>query len=105
MKKIILILFSALVFLSAQAENKKVDGESVYESKCALCHDDGKAGSPKLGDKAYWKPRFEKGIDKLFAFVLDHKQHVPCNKCSHAEVKEAIKYMAMKTDGSNRSLW
>ena len=103
--KIILILSSGLLFLSAQAKDKKIDGGAVYQAKCAVCHDKGKIGAPKLGDKKYWQPRLEKGIDKLFNQVTNPDSHVNCRKCSNSQIKEAIKYMATKSGAGNSTLW
>jgi cytochrome c5 len=36
-------------------------GKAVYDSSCAMCHNAGIAGSPKLDDKAAWKSRLAKG--------------------------------------------
>lgn len=103
--KIGIISLSFFVGYSVNASINKINGESVYESKCALCHEKGASGSPKLGDKSNWQPRLEKGIDKLFKKVTNREHHVSCYKCSDSEIKEAIKYMATQSGGGNRTLW
>jgi len=39
---------------------------ALYDDRCAACHDTGVARAPKLGDHAAWKPRIERGIDRLY---------------------------------------
>ena len=102
MRKSILLLSMILI---APVQAKSISGETVYETKCAVCHDEGKMGAPKLEDKHDWKPRIEKGMDKLFTDISDRKHHVPCHKCTQGEVKEALKYMIAKASGRNHSLW
>ncbi len=104
-KKIVLILSTGLLFLSAQAGAKKINGQDIYEAKCAACHASGETGAPKLTDKKDWQPRLEKGIDKLFNKVSDPESHVSCHKCTDGQIKEAIKFMATETGSGNKALW
>ena len=42
-------------------------GKETYESACAVCHDGGAAGAPKLGDPTDgWTERIAQGIDVLY---------------------------------------
>ncbi len=76
-------------------------GEQVYSAVCMACHGTGAAGAPKVGDKAAWGPRKDKGIDTL----LDHAIHgfnaMPpkgtCMDCSDDELKAAIEHMLGQT--------
>tara|TARA_B110000879_G_C11053362_1_gene463739 strand:- start:253 stop:582 length:330 start_codon:yes stop_codon:yes gene_type:complete len=103
--KVVLILSVVLAFCSVQAKTDNINGEEVYEAKCAACHAEGKAGAPKLDEHTYWQPRLEKGVDALFHNVMNSEHHASCFKCSHREVKEAIKYMATQTGDGNKTLW
>lgn len=85
------------------------DGKAIYKENCAVCHDEGKLGAPKIGDKRTWKPILEKNFDTIIANVLKGGQHPKeaiCKYCTTSEVIEGIKYMASqsKTKG-NYSLW
>ncbi len=42
-----------------------MDGQFIYGRTCAVCHDQGIAGAPKLGDRAMWAPRIAQGIAVL----------------------------------------
>jgi len=85
------------------------DGKTVYTENCAVCHNEGKAGAPKIGDKAAWKPLIAKNMDVLIENAINGKNHpknAGCDQCTTNEVIEAIKYMVSqsKTEG-NYSLW
>ena len=40
-------------------------GAAVYEKSCVICHGQGIAGAPKIGDKEAWKKRISNGMDSL----------------------------------------
>mgnify|MGYP000485748060 CR=1 FL=1 len=45
-------------------EQMKV-GSRVYKSSCVICHGQGNAGAPILGDKTMWQSRISQGLDQL----------------------------------------
>lgn len=47
-----------------------MDGRSVYESACIVCHGPGLAGAPKFGDKAAWAARIGQGTATLEQHAL-----------------------------------
>lgn len=84
-------------------------GATIYNENCAVCHDEGKSGAPKTGDKEVWKPLIAKNMDVLITNTVNGKAHPKnggCDRCSTDEVMEALKYMVnqSKTEG-NYSLW
>lgn len=84
-------------------------GQKIYKENCALCHDEGKQGAPKIGDKAIWAPLIAKNMDVLIENALHSKNHPSnggCKQCTTGEVIEAVKYIVSqsKTEG-NFSLW
>lgn len=42
-----------------------VKGKQVYDSVCFVCHGQGIAGAPKIGNKDAWGPRIAQGMDVL----------------------------------------
>ncbi|MCP6341390.1 c-type cytochrome, partial [Klebsiella pneumoniae] len=50
---------------SGGAEKYPASGEAVYNENCAACHNEGKNGAPKIGDKEAWKPLIAKNMDVL----------------------------------------
>ncbi|MGQ3891763.1 c-type cytochrome [Legionella sp. CNM-4043-24] len=85
------------------------NGRDIYNESCAICHNDGKNGAPRIGDKEAWKPLIAKNIDTLLEDTMKggvHPANGGCKLCTTGEVLEAIKYMVSrsKTEG-NYSLW
>lgn len=85
------------------------NGQAIYNENCGMCHNDGKQGAPKLGDKAIWKPIIAKNIDVLVESTIHgdyHPKNAGCKECTTGEILEAIKYMVSqsKSEG-NYSLW
>lgn len=87
------------------AAGSAVDGKSVFNKVCAMCHAIGAAGAPKPGDKADWAPRIAQGNDTLFKHALEGfngaKGQMPARganpKLTDDEVKAAVLYMAEKS--------
>ena len=96
--------------LSSGREAKfPANGKDVYHENCGVCHDEGKNGAPKIGDKEIWQPLIAKNMDVLIKNTLhsdDHPKNGGCKLCTTGELIEAIKYMVSqsKTEG-NYSLW
>lgn len=100
-----LILSIMLLDLSVFASSK-VDGGTIYNDKCAVCHTEGKMGAPKLGEKDVWMPRLKKGLDQLITFALRDEHHPHCKACRTTDVIAAVKYMANNShSGGNYVLW
>jgi cytochrome c5 len=75
---------------------------SKYNKSCVVCHDQGVAGAPKIGDAAAWEPRLAKGMDALMASVKNGLNAMPpmgmCFDCSDDEYMELIKYMSASAE-------
>lgn len=46
-------------------------GAELFKKTCAMCHQTGVAGAPKLGDKADWAPRIAQGQDTLYKHAIE----------------------------------
>lgn len=72
-------------------------GKSVYDNACFACHAVGAAGAPKLGDKALWGPRIEKGMDALNTSALNGIGVMPAKggrvDLPDADIVAAVAYM------------
>lgn len=96
--------------LKAGGEKKyPANGMDIYNENCAVCHNDGKSGAPKISDKEVWKPLIAKNMDVLIENTMNgnnHPKNGGCAQCTGNELIEAIKYMVSqsKTDG-NYTLW
>jgi len=76
-------------------------GQQIYRQSCAVCHDKGIAGSPKLGDATAWSPRLAQGMDALYATSLRGKGAMPAKggnpSLADADVKAAVDFMAAQS--------
>ncbi len=91
------------------AKKFPASGENVYNESCAACHNDGKSGAPKIGDKEVWKPLIAKNMDVLIENTINgsvHEKNGGCKQCTSDEVIAAIKYMVNQSaNDGNYKLW
>ncbi len=79
-------------------------GSAVYAAVCAVCHDSGAAGAPKLGDKAAWGARFAQGYDTLVKHAVEGIRAMPAKggnpDLDVLEVERAVVFLANKSGAS-----
>ncbi len=72
-------------------------GEKIFETKCILCHKNGIAGAPRLGNQLDWALRIKKKFSLLLKHVITGYRAMPpkgtCFECSISDLKAAINYM------------
>jgi cytochrome c5 len=78
-----------------------MDGKTVYEKTCSVCHTAGVAGAPKPGDKAAWAPRLKQGMPALVQAVIKGKGAMPPKggnaALSDAEVRAAVDFVVSQS--------
>ena len=71
--------------------------ETIVRDQCAKCHQSGVNGAPKIGDRAAWVPRLQKGLDPLQASAIHGHGGMPARgglpDLSDEELRGAIVYM------------
>ena len=76
------------------------DVEGTYMANCNACHAAGVANAPKLGDKAAWDARLEKGMDALMVNVMNGINAMPakglCMSCTQENLQEIVNYMVAR---------
>lgn len=99
-KSFFFFLASSLFFTSTFifSEDKPLrSGKSVYEAACAVCHQNGLAGSPIFGDKSSWGNRTNKSLEELTYSVKNGLRGMPamglCINCSDQELENAVSYI------------
>ncbi len=85
-------------------------GKTVYQETCSICHEQGKLGAPKTGDKQQWAARIEKNFDVLIVNTLNGINNMPpkggCTYCTGSEIIAAVKFMVQQSQvGNDYSLW
>lgn len=82
---------------AAPAAAKPLSGAERYKTTCALCHDTGAAGAPKVGNKAAWAARLAQGEAALVKAAIHGLNAMPprggCASCSDDEIKATVDYM------------
>lgn len=95
MRKAFVLASFLVISVSAFADR---DVQEVYNQTCVACHGTGAAGAPKTHDVEAWKPRLDKGMDKLLANVKSGINAMPpkgmCMDCTDAEYKALIEMMS-----------
>jgi cytochrome c5 len=73
------------------------DAAAAYQMSCFACHATGAAGAPKVGDKAAWTARLEKGMDAVMVNATNGLNAMPpkgmCMTCSADDLRAIVDYM------------
>ncbi len=82
---------------SAAALKAERSGAQVVNGQCTKCHQDGKGGAPKIGDRDAWSKRLSQGVDHaVHSAVKGHGGMPPRGDradLTDGEVRAAILYM------------
>lgn len=83
--------------LAASVPGTVRTSQAVVEAQCAQCHQPGKDGAPRIGDRTAWTPRLGKGLDQLVASAVHGHGGMPARggmpDLSREEIRSAILYM------------
>jgi len=101
MKAFYIGLLGAASLIAAGNAASQDKGAETYKKACGVCHDQGIAGAPKLGDKAKWAPLIKQGKDALYAISIKGKGAMPPkgghSSLADADVKAAVDFMLDKS--------
>ena len=87
------------------AETASIDGKSVYNKTCSMCHAAGVAGAPKPGDKENWAPRIAQGTETMYKHSIEgytgNSGMMPARggnpKLTDDEMKAAVDFMVAQS--------
>ncbi|HEX2830465.1 MAG TPA: c-type cytochrome [Burkholderiales bacterium] len=72
-------------------------GKQIVSAQCSRCHQEGKGGAPKIGDRAAWIPRLAHGFDATVSSAIHGHGGMPARgglpDLTDGEVRAAIAYM------------
>ena len=81
----------------AVVRTSPLTSQAVVQQQCASCHQTGKDGAPKIGDRAAWTPRFAKGLDRLVASAVHGHGAMPARggmpDLEREDIRDATLYM------------
>jgi len=72
-------------------------GEALVKAKCTECHQTGKYGAPRIGDRDAWTSRVSRGLEAVIASGVHGRGAMPARggmpDLSDAEMRAAVVYM------------
>jgi cytochrome c5 len=72
-------------------------GEQIVKMQCSKCHQEGKGGAPRIGDRAAWIPHLNQGLDNTVRSAMNGHGGMPARggmaDLSDVELRNAILYM------------
>lgn len=75
-------------------------GKQIVASQCSKCHQTGKGGAPRIGDRDAWSPRVKDGFDSLIRSAINGHGAMPARggmaNLTDAEMRDAVTYMMNK---------
>ncbi len=93
----------ALAAATAHAQEPGFRGVDIFDSACYACHTEGKDGAPRIGDRAAWSARAEKGLDALTENALKGVRGMPPHggnsSLTPLQIERAIVYMVNASGG------
>jgi mono/diheme cytochrome c family protein len=97
------LLFASLGLIF-YTQSAAATGENTYKQVCAVCHQNGIAGAPKLGDKAKWAPLIKEGQTQLTAHGYVGIRGMPAKggkaDLSVADFAASLVFMVNQSGGS-----
>ena len=83
--------------ISKQSPAAERTGEQIVKAQCAKCHEAGKGGAPRIGDRAAWIPRLSHGLDNTVRSAIKGHGGMPARggvaDLTDHELRGAIIYM------------
>ena len=86
------------------SSGSSIDAKKIVAANCAMCHEGGLMGAPKIGSSDQWSPRIAQGKDTLVHNAINGIRQMPARggnaKLSDAEVAAAVVEMANASGAS-----
>src|SRR5262245_55057683 len=72
-------------------------GEQIVKAQCIKCHESGKGGAPRIGDRDAWIPRLKNGLDNTVRSAINGHGGMPARggltDLTDAEMRSAVIYL------------
>ncbi len=97
------LVVMACVAATAVAQEPGFRGVDIFDSACWACHTEGTDGAPRIGDRAAWSARAERGLDALTENALKGVRGMPPHggnsSLTRLQIERAIVYMVNASGG------
>lgn len=81
-------------------------GEEVVKAQCYKCHETGKGGAPKIGDRDAWIPRLKEGLEATVRSAMRGHGGMPARggmaDLTDSELRSAVIYLFRGPDPGKR---
>lgn len=81
-------------------------GEEVVKAQCIKCHETGKGGAPRIGDRDAWIPRLKDGMDSTVRSAMKGHGGMPARggmaDLTDSELRSAVIYLFRGPDPGKR---
>jgi cytochrome c5 len=81
-------------------------GEEVVKAQCIKCHESGKGGAPRIGDRDAWIPRLKDGLDSTVRSAMKGHGGMPARggmaDLTDSELRSAVIYLFRGPDPGKR---
>jgi c(7)-type cytochrome triheme protein len=101
--KIAIAASCLLSLLSVARADPPPEGKPGYDKGCAICHNTGVAGAPRLGNATDWREPLARGMGALYKSALEgtprgmpSRGGVDGRSLTDNEIKDAVNYMVDK---------
>ncbi len=78
-----------------------ITGEKLVGERCAICHESGKDGAPRIDDFSAWKPRLQKGVESLVHSAITGHKAMPAragmDNLSDTDLRNAVTYLVVQS--------
>lgn len=92
-----LVLAALMAAAGARAQDADRSGEQIVRAQCVKCHESGKGGAPRIGDRSAWVERVKLGLDAVVRSAIRGHGAMPARggmaELTDAEFRAAIVYM------------
>ena len=97
----VIFLLMGITACSQEPGPELVEGKRTWEGTCRVCHLNGIAGAPKMGNATAWKPRLKQGEAVLIEHAINgfkgEEGEMPArggnSSLSDDQVRQAVLYM------------
>jgi len=83
------------------ASPSSITGEQLVNERCAVCHESGKDGAPRIDDFSAWKPRLQKGVENLVHSAITGHKAMPAragmDQLSDTDLRNAVTYLVVQS--------